>query len=146
MIWLKIGIVVALVAAASYAVYAYNSAIAAAVESEERAKKFAEERDGWIDVAAREASAKQVAEEVSTKRERERRRAQEERDATKRELSALRASSPDVARWLDQPIPAGILERLRRDPNVEAATATGGDRVPGAPAGADKTPGVRRVQ
>lgn len=130
MIWLKIGLVLALVAGVVYGVHAYNSAIEDAEASRALSVTLANERDGWIDVAAQQEAAAHRAEAIVKQREADRNRLQKERDDARASLSELRRD-PIVRAWSDTELPAAIRQRVR-DLSAERAPAKD-DK--GAPAG-----------
>lgn len=133
MIWVKIIGALAIIVAAGVAILAYNNAIAKAERLEGEKQVLENERNGWIETAARENTARVEAEKAATARERARRQLQEERDAAREKLVEIRRAKPENAQWLDATIPPDIVARLRLD-SVETAAPAAGDRVPGTPA------------
>jgi hypothetical protein len=141
MIYVKIILLLAVVAAAIAGVLAYNSAIANAERLEGENRTLTTERDGWIDAAARENTARVEADRTSSVRENQRRRLEQERNDARAKLAEVR-KDPESASWLDQRIPLAVVARLRDD-GLEAPAQTPDDRVPKPPATTHISPPVQ---
>lgn len=110
-----------LLAAAVTAVLAYNNAIAKSARLEKELQAIAKERDNWIEVAAQEATAKQLADKALVNREVERNRLLRQRDDANAQIAELRRQA-EVAKWADMPIPESVRDWLRDDGGKSPST------------------------
>jgi hypothetical protein len=144
LIWLQLGLVLALVAGVVFAVDSYNSAIEDAETQKALAAKVTKERDGWIDVVVVQEAAKVKAEEALKAREVDRARLQKERDDARASAATVKRD-PAVRAWADVELPGPVLQRLRNLSAERPAAKDDSGKAPGDAPRGNARPEVRRI-
>lgn len=131
---LAAGVVIAL-ASGAFAYYNHVVAERARLELELSESIKAQQEQEAVNKDLREEAKRR--DKLLAARELDRQKANVERGKLNAELEELKRQQPEVAAWTDRPVPAAVLERLRRP--ADRAADQGREAVPaGQPGGADR--------
>lgn len=140
MIWLKLGIVAALLAAAGYAVHAYNSALERAAVAE---RSVADAKGALDDANLAVDKLRELAVMANTLNINAQKEAANERQRAAAMWAALQdeRKDPKVGAWLDAPVPPAVRSVRRANAAVRPG---GGVQRPDSTAKPDPGTGLQR--